>query len=74
MARRRKAARQPKTGPVREQFSDGSALVTYPDGTQMILESDLAKAMDGLQERQTVSYGKRGRKVTVKSAEGRMLN
>ncbi len=27
----------------REQFADGSALVTYPDGSMLILESDLAR-------------------------------
>jgi len=28
---------------MREQFPDGSALITYPDGSVLILESDLAK-------------------------------
>lgn len=28
----------------REEFADGSALVTYPDGSVLILESELAKA------------------------------
>jgi hypothetical protein len=27
----------------RVQFADGSALVTYPDGSMLILESDLAR-------------------------------
>jgi|WetSurMetagenome_2_1015567.scaffolds.fasta_scaffold1676906_1 hypothetical protein len=27
----------------REGFQDGSVLVTYPDGSMLILESDLAK-------------------------------
>ena len=27
----------------RERFRDGSVLVTYPDGSMLILESDLAK-------------------------------
>ena len=28
----------------REEFPDGSALVTYPDGTVLIVESELARA------------------------------
>ena len=35
---------KPRNQPVRrEQFGDGSTLVTYPDGSVVILESDLAK-------------------------------
>jgi len=29
--------------PNREEFADGSALVTYPVGSMLILESDLAR-------------------------------
>jgi hypothetical protein len=39
----------------REQFSDGSALVTYQDGSMLILESNLAK--EGIAgERRSVNY------------------
>ncbi len=31
--------------PKRKRFADGSAVVTYPDGSQLILESALAKSV-----------------------------
>jgi hypothetical protein len=40
--------RQPAK-PHREEFLDGSAMLTYPDGSQVILESDLAKSVVGKQ-------------------------
>jgi hypothetical protein len=43
MSRRPKHQRQEKPEVTREQFPDGSALITYPDGGMLILESDLAK-------------------------------
>jgi len=39
----------------REQFADGSALVTYPDGSVLILESDLARELV-FQESRPVNY------------------
>ena len=39
----------------REQFPDGSALITYPDGGMLILESDLAKESVG-RESSPVNY------------------
>jgi hypothetical protein len=39
----------------REQFADGSALVTYQDGSVLVLEGKLAKA-DGLRETGSVNY------------------
>jgi len=35
--------RKARTEASREQFADGSALVTYPDGSMLILESELAR-------------------------------
>jgi hypothetical protein len=46
-----------KTEACREQFADGSAVVTYPDGSMLILESDLARE-SVLQEGRPVSYNK----------------
>lgn len=45
-----------QSGSQREEFPDGSALVTYPDGSQLILESSLARA-SVVGERQAVNYG-----------------
>jgi hypothetical protein len=39
----------------REEFADGSALVTYPDGSQLIIESSLAKQVV-LRENRQVNY------------------
>jgi len=39
----------------REEFPDGSALVTYPDGSVLILESELAK-VSGLRDGSPVNY------------------
>lgn len=44
------------SGIQREEFPDGSALVTYSDGGQLILESNLARASI-LGECRTVNYG-----------------
>jgi hypothetical protein len=55
MPRRPKSYRRPKAAPRREQFADGSALVTYADGSQLILESDLAQAIVS-REAKTVNY------------------
>jgi hypothetical protein len=46
---------KPDDGPRREQFPDGSALVTYADGTMLIVESTLAKATP-LREGRPVNY------------------
>jgi hypothetical protein len=40
---------------MREQFADGSALITYPDGTVMILETALSKQAV-LRARRAVNY------------------
>lgn len=45
-----------RSGIQREEFLDGSALVTYPDGSQLILESSLAR-VSILGERRAVNYG-----------------
>ena len=37
-------SKQDNIGLTREEFPDGSALVTYQDGSQMIVETKLAKA------------------------------
>jgi hypothetical protein len=39
----------------REQFRDGSALVTYEDGSILILESNLAKHLS-LRETRPINY------------------
>jgi hypothetical protein len=39
----------------REQFTDGSALVTYQDGSVLLLESSLAK-VSNLQETRSITY------------------
>ena len=49
----------------RENFSDGSAVVTYPDGSMLILESDLAKP-GVLCEGRPVSYSKTPRRVAIR--------
>jgi hypothetical protein len=36
--------KQPKPEANREDFPDGSAIITYEDGSQLILESNLAKS------------------------------
>jgi hypothetical protein len=41
--------------PNRKQFADGSALVTYPDGSVLIVESALAKVSE-LHESHAVNY------------------
>lgn len=50
---------QPTSGrdaePTREEFADGSALVTFPDGGMVIFESELAKAC-GLREGGPVNH------------------
>ena len=40
----------------REEFADGSALVACQDGSQLILESKLARQV-ALRERREVNYG-----------------
>ena len=45
-----------QSGIQREEFPDGSALVTYPDGSQLILESSLARA-SVIGEHRAVNYG-----------------
>ena len=45
MSRRTKHQSEDKPKLMREQFPDGSALITYPDGSMLILESDLAKEL-----------------------------
>jgi hypothetical protein len=37
---------QPTVEASREDFADGSAIVTYEDGSQLILESNLAKSAE----------------------------
>jgi hypothetical protein len=44
--------------PRRQQFADGSAIVTYPDGTRAILESSLAKPV-ALHQEKPVNYRNR---------------
>ena len=44
-----------KQAVTREDFPDGSAVVTYEDGSMLILESDLAKETV-LREHRNVSY------------------
>ncbi len=44
-----------KPGVKREEFADGSALVTYKDGSQLILESNLAKGVP-LREGRAANY------------------
>jgi hypothetical protein len=45
--RQKKTPREAK--PHREEFPDGSANLTSPDGSEVILESDLAKSAVGKQ-------------------------
>ncbi len=47
-----------KRKPKREKFPDGSALVTYPDGSVLILESDLAKET-ALREARPANYNEK---------------
>ncbi len=44
-----------KAKPRRKQFADGSAIITYPDGTRAILESSLAKPA-ALHQENPVNY------------------
>ena len=43
MSRDPQKCREGSAEPRREEFADGSALVTYPDGTMLIVESALAR-------------------------------
>jgi len=43
MSRRSKLQSEEDPKVTRDQFPDGSALITYPDGSMLILESNLAK-------------------------------
>jgi hypothetical protein len=47
---------KPKAEANREDFADGSAVVTYEDGSQLILESNLAKS--GTLRQSPVNYKK----------------
>jgi hypothetical protein len=51
---------QPKAEASREDFADGSAILTFPGGSQLIIESDLAKVRPA-GERRPVSYKKSSR-------------
>ena len=59
-----------KAKPRRKQFADGSAIITYPDGTRAILECSLAKPA-ALHQENAVNYRKgHGRRSNQPSERG----
>ena len=72
MSRYRQQHNQASAKPRRRQFADGSAVMTYPDGSQLILGSALAKS-GVLCEGRPVNYNEPLRRVAIgKTRRGRV--